>query len=471
MKHLIYGAVMLLFFAMTSCDDDDNSIVVPQVTAELIQAGADFVKVSVETQKAGSGACLCLPAADRKPSPGTILTTGKPLGVINGKEEILIDSLRQSTDYVVYVAARNATEVATAELRVSTAKSYVDEVAMADGWIAYYGDFYQNRVGYFMVALSSGPISKKGLPTRVDDKAIHLFIGDAVSPDGDNAMITPGVYRISDAHEKGTVDAYNSRFMIAGEIQDGEATKGYTFKFVDGTVTVDHDADGVYTIAADMRIERSGVEENIKCTYQGKLAFTNIDPARYNPLAEDVNMVPHAMSGNYSKDSNGAYGIYNLAIFNTPVDDGGFINGAGEVICFTLISPYSDKMDLDKFAGTYENVIVSAPGVTYTPFAFLAGIYENFYGSYMPQCSFYCRYDDALQMDVIGLFAKGKVVVTKEGDNIRLKGDMITLQGKRVTVEATAPPSSFYDYSSYAKPSMQVQRRSGNLFRALPARK
>ncbi len=462
---------MLLFFAMTSCDDDDNSVVVPQVTAELIEAGSDFIKLSVETQKAANGAYLCLPASDREPSPSTILTTGKPLSVINGKEEILIDSLRQSTDYVVYVAARNATEVATAKLRVSTAKSYAEEVTMTDGWIAYYGDFYQNRVGYFMVAMSSGPISKSGLPTRVDDKAIHLFLGDAVSLDGDNAMITPGVYRISDAHEKGTVDSYNSRFMLATEIQGGEATQGYTFKFVDGTVTVDHDADGVYTIVADMRIERSGVEENIKCSYQGKLAFSNIDPARYNPLTEDVNMIPHAMSGNYSKDSQGAYGIYNFAIYNTPVDNGGFINGAGELICFTLISPYSDKMDLDKLAGTYDNVIVSAPGVTYTPFAFLAGMYESFYGSYMPQGSFYCHYDDALQMDVLGLFVKGKVEVTKEGDNIRLKGDMLTVQNKRVTVDATAPTSSFFDYSSYAKPSMQVQHRSGNLLRALPARK
>jgi hypothetical protein len=469
MKHLIYGAVMLLALVLTSCNNDDPSVAVPQVTAQLLESGKDFVKLSVETKDAERGAYLCLPTTERQPSPSTILNTGKAMNVVNGKEEIIIDNLKQNTAYVVYVASCKATEVATTTLQVTTAKAYSYEVEMTDGWITYYGDFYQNHTGYFMVAMSSGPISKSGLPTRVDDKALHLFIGDAISSNSNNAMITPGVYRISDAHERGTVDSYNSRFIIATEIANGEASQGYTFKFVDGTVTVDHDASGAYTITADMRIERSGIEENIKCSYKGKLAFTNQDPAQYNPLMKDVNMIPKGMSGNYSKDSKGNYGIYNFAIYNTPVDAGGFINGAGELVCFTLISPYTDKMDLDKLVGTYDNVIVSAPDVTFTPFSMIAGMYESFYGTYVPQGSFYCHYDDALQMDVLGLFVKGKVVITKEGDNIRLKGDMLTVQDKRVVVEATAPASAFYDYSTYAKPFRQVQHKSGNLLRALPA--
>ncbi|MCI6161115.1 MAG: hypothetical protein PUH24_06765 [Prevotellaceae bacterium] len=471
MKHLIYGAVVLLLLALTSCDNDDPSVVIPEVTAELIDAGTDFVKLSVETKNAESGAWLCLPASQRKPSPSTILTTGKPLSTTNGKQELQVGGLKQNTGYIIYVAARNATEVTTATLAASTSKAYAYEMAMTDGWLAYHGNFYKNRVGYYMLTLCDGPISKSGLPTRVGDKAVHFFLGDAIATDGDNAMVTPGTYRISDGHDVSTVDAYNSRFIVATIVENGEATQGYVYKYVDGTVTVNHDAEGTYSIVAEMRIEREGTEEFIKCTFNGKLPFTNRDPARYNPLAEDVNMVPHAMSGNYTKSSNGDYGIYNFAIYNTPVDAGGFISGAGELICFTLISPYSATMDLDKLAGSYSDVVVSAPGITYKPFTFLAGMYEEFYGSYMPQGSFYCRYGDSMEMETLGLFAKGNVDVTKDGDNITLKANMLTMQNKRVTVECTAPSSSFYDYSSYAKPFMQVSRSSGNLKRAIPVRK
>lgn len=471
MKHLIYGAVMLLLLAMTSCGSDDSTVAVPQVAAELIESGKDFVKLSVESHNAESGAYLCLPATDRQPTPGTILTTGKPLASVNDKQEVRIDGLKPNTDYVVYVAARNATEVTTTMTKASTEKSYIYDVTMTDGWITYYGDFYKNKVGYYMVALATGPISQSGLPTQTGDCGIHLFIGDAVAQDSDNGVITPGVYRISDAHEAGTVDAYNSRFMDVTEVENGVPTKGYTFKFVDGTVTVGHEADGTYTMEADMRIERSGVEEHVRCTFKGKLPYTNVDPARYNPLAEDTKMIPKSMSGNYSKSSQGDYGVYNFAIFNTPVDAGGFINGAGELVCFTLISPYSDKMDLDKMVGTYKTALVPQAGMTYVPYSYITGTYESYYGSYMPQGSFYCLYDDALQMKAIGLFVSGEIEVSKTGDNITLKANMLTVQNKRVTLEATAPASSFVDYSSYAKPSMLVNRKSSNLPKAMPVRK
>ncbi|MDY3914820.1 MAG: hypothetical protein SOZ18_07755, partial [Phocaeicola sp.] len=177
MKHLIFGLVMLALFALTGCSKDEATTTIPEVSAEVLETGTDFIKLSIDITKAESGSYFCLPAFEKAPTPGEILTKGKLLKIENKKQEVKIDSLEQETDYIIYIAARNATEVKTINIPVTTLKGYIQDVTMKDGWIQYYGDFYKNKVGYYMVALSDGPISNTGLPTRVGDKALHLFIG------------------------------------------------------------------------------------------------------------------------------------------------------------------------------------------------------------------------------------------------------------------------------------------------------
>lgn len=471
MKHLIFGLVMLALFALTGCSKDEATTTIPEVSAEVLETGTDFIKLSIDITKSESGSYFCLPAFEKAPTPGEILTKGKLLKIENKKQEVKIDSLEQETDYIIYIAARNATEVKTINIPVTTLKGYIQDVTMKDGWIQYYGDFYKNKVGYYMVALSDGPISNTGLPTRVGDKALHLFIGDAIPLDGDNASLKTGTYRISDEHEQGTADAYNCKFIISTAVENGVSTAGYTYRFVDGTITIEYTGDNTYSFLVDAKIELESGEQNIRCSFTGKLPFTNQDPARYNPLRENITVVPKGLSGWYTKSSNGEFGTYNFSLYNTPIDASGFVAGAGEVVMFTLLAPYSERMDIEKLVGTYENVVISEPGSTYTPPAIIAGMYSYFYGMYAPQGSFYSRYNDAGQIDLLGLFIKGKVVITKDGDNITLKGDMITIQNKNVKIEYTGSSTSIVDFSQSSSPLMILNHKSGSLSKAIPLRK
>lgn len=472
MKQLIFGTVMLALFVLTGCNDDEAPTITPELSAKVTEVGTDFLKLSVDMAKAQSGAYICQSAIAKEPTPAEILTKGTQL---EGKsQEITIGQLASETNYVVYLAARNTTEVTTISLAATTQKAYIQDVVMKDGWLQYYGDFYKNNVGYYMLALSSGPISTGGLPTQVGDQALQLFIGDAIPADGDNAAITPGTYRISDGHEKGTADAYNCKYVIATKIENGAASEGYTYRFVDGTITVAHDGNKTYSFVIDGKIEQAGVEKNIRYTFKGELPFTNNDPARYNPLRSDITMVPKALSGYYSKGSVGTYGTYGLTLYNTPVDASGFVAGAGEVVALTLLSPYSDRRDISKLVGTYENVKVSEAGATYTPPVVIAGMYTSVYGMYAPQGSYYCHYNDAGQIDLIGLFVKGKTIVTSDSTNITIDGAMITPQGKTVKFNYTAPAANLTDNSQYSAPRRKELRpnyKSGNLLKAIPRQK
>lgn len=353
----------------------------------------------------------------------------------------------------------------------STAKAYIHDMLLQDGWMQYYGDFYKNEVGYYMIALSDGPISSTGLPTRVGDKALHLFIGDRVPLDGDHAQLTPGVYPISDSHEIGVADAYNCKFVISTEVENNVTTKGYTYRFVDGTITVEHIGERAYSFLIEGKIEEEKGEINIRCRFDGELPFSNIDPARYTPPSKDITMVPHNFSGTYSSSSTGQYGTYSFTLYNTPVDQYGFISGAGEVMGLTLLAPYSAKMDINKLVGVYDLFVESKAGSTYTPPAIIAGMYKYSYGIYMPQGSYYSRYNENMQLDLLGLFTKEQISITQEGEMIKLVGEMITIQNKRVKIDYTGPISNLIDYSQNSASQLQFTEsnvHSINSLRAIP---
>lgn len=90
---------------------------------------------------------------------------------------------------------------------------------------------------------------------------------------------------------------------------------------------------------------------------------------------------------------------------------------------------------------------------------------------YAPQGSFYSRYNDAGQIDLLGIFIKGKVVITKDGDNITLRGDMTTIQNKNVKIEYTASSTNIVDFSQSSSPFMVLNHKSGSLSKAIPLRK
>lgn len=468
MKNFIHAFLLLTALALAGCETDETRAVIPDLSATAIETGTESFKFSVEGNPTEAGAYICQLATEKAPTPATILKDGQALSLQGGKQEVTINNLLPEKDYVVYIAVRNVTEVKTKTLAFTTGKTYAYYVELKEGWIQYYGDFYKNNVGYYMLAFTDGPISKSGLPTRVNDHALRLFIGDVLSNDSRNAKLTPGTYHLSDGHEVGTADAFNCNFVIATEVKDGVASNGYEYKIVDGDVKVDRTKDDVYTFDADLKIEDNGVEKNIKCHFSGKLPFTCLDPAVYNPLEKDVNVVPTNMSGNYSKDKAGQYGTYNLTFYNTPTDQGGFISGAGDLLNLTLLTPYSPSMDISKLAGTYDKVVTSAPGITLQPFTIIAGLYGEVFGMYVPQGTYYTRISDALEYESIGLVSGGKITITTKGTDITVKADLTTPQGKHITIDYTGPTSGIADYSQYAKPGVLGVRKNNILRKVMP---
>ena len=94
----------------------------------------------------------------------------------------------------------------------------------------------------------------------------------------------------------------------------------------------------------------------------------------------NVNVVN--MGGRYQTDYNKTYGMYTMALFNTPIDEGGFVDGAGEVINLSLITKYTEHMDINNLAGEYTVAdVINGP---YEPGKFLSGTLYEYYGMMLP---------------------------------------------------------------------------------------
>lgn len=336
----------------------------------------------------------------------------------------------------------------------------------------YYGD------GAYILHISDKPISTEGLPTEVGQKLLRVYpISKAPADSRTNCNIAEGRYVANKTFDEFTLYAQDKYFclMVCTGIGSDGSLDGYSVPLDYGTLNVG------YTAGGSTLTFRGGFDEtypeidnikNLKMTYSGPLEIDNQDPSVYDMLEEDINVVPTRMTGRYSVPSSGtAYGNFSLALFNTPVDNEGFIAGGGDLISIELLTEYAVPMDISKMAGEY--TIASVWEGPYTAGRFLSGtMYEDFG---IPMGTYYAKYEDSGYASRYGFATGGTLKITVDGTNVTLIGDIETENGKRFTFNYTSPTNEIQDYtssSSAGKPGLEmktVETSAGKLTVAAPA--
>lgn len=316
----------------------------------------------------------------------------------------------------------------------------------------YYGD------GEYLVCLSDAPISPDGLPTQKGQVVIRFYAFAEKDADPRNAVLPEGTYTASDSFEKGTVylsDNYLCALVCTEMTSEGP--DGYSVPFSSAKVTVKHNDSG-YNIEfiGDTGEKYDEIDfQTLRAEFNGEMKFENQDPTAYDMLAEDVTMVPTMLSGRYAVSDT--YGNYSIALLNCPLDDEGYIIGAGELANLEILTTPSANMNINDIAGEY--TVASVLDGPYNPGSFLSGTLYEYYSMYIPMGTYYTKYgDDGSSTNMYAFATGGNVKVSTDGTNVTFDCDFVTENQKHVKINYTAPASGIVDMTQSSTYAVSAKR-------------
>jgi len=196
----------------------------------------------------------------------------------------------------------------------------------------------------------------------------------------------------------------------------------------------------------------------VRMEYTGYLEIENHDSSYYKTLdtAVDEDGSTYTMTGNYTKDSkNQRYGDLNLAIFNTPTTAQGYISGAGNLFSFDLITNYTDTLELENLAGTYDVAVpIAYVSNLAIPGCYVEGQMYSYAGTNIPMGACFRHYNDNAKMDVCGLLKKGSATVSVDGTTVTFSCSFTTEEGISVAItDAKCDGEAIKDYTIYQSPA------------------
>lgn len=340
----------------------------------------------------------------------------------------------------------------------------------------YQRSFYLGS-GQYCVHLSDKPLNDNGLPTEVG-QIMFRFLAIAPKPTTEIEMIAlpEGIYPASDTGAEYTIYRTDFDYFLdcimgcLGFDASGNPT-GWARDFADCTVEVSYKGDNCTVAYYGDLITESDEEpyKKVCCIYNGpKIECINEDAAKYDKLSKDVTLVPTDFTGLYY-----GQGVYTLTYSNTPIDEEGYVAGAGEHLNLELITYYSaETMTVSDLVGTYSvHPITSTTGPTQQ--SFISGVYTKNpdQGTYMPMGTYYTTYDaNGYSTKMYGLAVDGTVTISISGTDIKVVGDIITESGNHVKINYASPVTNIYDVTSQSQTvAPRKSRRAKQTQQVLPS--
>lgn len=437
-KYLLLIPFLLLGIG---CSEKENVPDTPVLRVDISEIEADKVIVNYSSAESDELFYLCQKSDEKSPVEAEIVNNGEKIAK-EGRLEL--KELKCNTEYTLYIAARNYYKVTLCKTSFKTNKKYVDDIDFKYASAAYYGDQVEDGNGYFILTLSDKEATDDGQPTTTPQYVINLMIDGKQFNMGDDFSLTPGKYTLSDGYGKNTVNAQNSKYFIAVKKNDKGNILGYKLDYREGLVEIKNEGSK-YTIDVDMVVNNDSLNY-IKGKYNGEITFYDKDPSHYKAIDYDLDFQPTQMSGNFT--TSPTMGVYNISMFNTPVNEGGFVSGAGHLLNLAIIVEPSQHMDPSKLNGVF-TVMPFSEAENITPGHIYGGVYQKVYGMYMPMGSYLYEFDDKARMASLGLVNSGKVTIkTTEDNKINIKADLKTIDtGSSITVDFTGDVNSISDYT------------------------
>lgn len=309
-----------------------------------------------------------------------------------------------------------------------------------------YGDAFGNGTCVYYLFLSTAGINK-GNPTHDGQMMRVMLVGDAVE-EGATPALPTGTYTGDLTNAAGTfvLDSTDCLdvFYNPDDPESGELV-GYIFLADDGTATISEE-NGIYTID----VEFTGVEYDdygnplgsatCRTQFTGKVSYEDL--YAYTPLDGDLDITLTGASGRYLD------GDYSIAFYTVPLDEDGFIIGAGELLNLELFTERSNPMNLDEIVGTFSTTC-DPFSEGQVPGTFMEGIwYEYWSGYYVPLGTAITIYDASGYDTNVGLAESGTITITRDGDDYTFDFDLVTKEGDRVKAVWSGPIAQYVeDYS------------------------
>lgn len=318
---------------------------------------------------------------------------------------------------------------------------YAIDVQATNTFNLYYGS--TDDTGWYLVCLSDAAITNDGLPSVNPQHLLRVYFNAKKSNDSNNAFLPCGHYELTSGTGRDSVYSKNTSYIEANSVNEKGEVDGFQVALKSLSADVNNNSDGSYSIKVTGVLD-DGNDTKVRFFYTGKLDFQNNDPAYFVPLSNDVKVESANLSGGYSVNQDKLFGNYTLTYYNCPLDDDGFVVGAGQLMNFELLTPYAEHIDLTKLPGTYD-VVMPVDGAVYEPGKYIGGIWTEFYGMYMPIGSYYTELDENGANKCYGLGTNGTVTVTVDGTQITLVSDLKTAEGYKMEMNIAADASKISD--------------------------
>lgn len=265
-------------------------------------------------------------------------------------------------------------------------------------------------------------------------------------PDGDDKLPPVGIYTYHDEYEYPGGLVFGSNFAEYMDVfphpEDPSAgLVAYQYQFNGGTIEVSEN-DGVYTIVGNVtgyQVIEDSTEEpetvNITFSYTGKLEYVDGDPyVPYVPLNGDVELKNLNVSGRYTD------GDYNIAFYNVPLDEEGFIIGPGDLMATEIFVPDKTSMDLNDLCGTFTPVDALTEGIV--PGHFMQGIWFEYWGNWLSMGTNLTVYQEDMPQ-LTGLATGGTIDISRDGDTFTVVFNLTTPEENHITGTWTGPIAEF----------------------------
>ena len=293
----------------------------------------------------------------------------------------------------------------------------------------YYQNLYTNgNDGYYLV-LSNAGIGSNGGPLGEGQMAQLLIVTE---PTDGSPILPVGTFEVSSTSGKaGTIDLQYSVFYdLFYYAPDGinEGLYAYSYDPEEGSLTISVE-NGIYHIVGEfdgyLYNESNQVIDQRPCKVEYTGPIEMVDNS-YPEIEGDIVLNIPNLSGRYEE------GDFSLAFYSVPLDEEGFIIGAGQLFNVELFVEDKKVMDINSLLGTY--TVLDAFEEPLRPGTFMKGVWYQYYENiYFAIGTALTIYDETVEVVGVSLAYGGTITVSQVGEDVLFEFDLINAEGNKMT--------------------------------------
>lgn len=409
-------------------------------------ATENSITFSIEAADAYWVSYMVLPSYEKAPVADVVLSDGEKAGL--GKAEVTVDGLDPGIEYFVYAAAESSAGVSElASLSVRTeGSSYVVVSSQTNVW--YYGQQTEGT-NQFLLQLADVECEEYQLRPQDAGQLIRLYLITEPLEDGETPALQPGVYTCGKPGEEvpgtftitadgsGYTSQYGTGLSSDLETWGAAAING-------GELTVGLNDDGTYSITARLTVD-DGNNTLVIGRYEGTVVTEDLsDGIRY--FYKDISGVEYNSFG-ATVTSGTSADSWSATLVNAPVDEYGFIAGAGYVMSLSFYTPAAPAGEIS-IEGTYS----AADEIK--EYSYYPGYIYDMFGMIMPVATNLTYYGEDGNIQYTALITGGDIVISKDGENYHVEAENLTTNtGYSVSFVYDGPFAPVNDYRTPASGS------------------